>query len=71
MRSSNADASVVAIPIAGLDPIRVGWAMRESYERSKAAREFMRLLTEDLRAKPAQAGVRVLPASPRAGRTAD
>jgi DNA-binding transcriptional LysR family regulator len=61
--ASAARAAVVAIPIAGLDPIRVGWAMRESYELLKPAREFMRLLKDDLQSKPTQPGVRVLPAT--------
>jgi DNA-binding transcriptional LysR family regulator len=55
-----ARAALVAVPIAGLDPIRVGWAMRESYELLEPARQFMRLLKADLRARPAQPGVRVL-----------
>jgi DNA-binding transcriptional LysR family regulator len=58
--ASTSRASVVAIPIAGLAPIRVGWAMRESYELLKPAREFMRLLKRDLQARPEQSGVRVL-----------
>lgn len=58
--ASTARATVVAIPIAGIDPIRVGWAMREAYEPLEPAREFMRLLRRDLAARPAQAGVRLL-----------
>jgi DNA-binding transcriptional LysR family regulator len=58
--ASAARAAVVAIPIAGLAPTRVGWALRESYELLEPAREFMRLLKQDLRARPAQAGVRIL-----------
>jgi DNA-binding transcriptional LysR family regulator len=58
--ASVARAAVVAIPIAGLDPIRVGWAMRESYEPLKPASEFMRLLKQELMARPAQPGVRIL-----------
>jgi DNA-binding transcriptional LysR family regulator len=58
--ASAARAAVVAIPIAGLSPIRVGWAMRDSYELLKPAREFMRLLSQDLRARPPQPGVRLV-----------
>jgi DNA-binding transcriptional LysR family regulator len=65
--ASAARAAVAAIPIAGLAPIRVGWAMRESYELLKPAREFMRLLKEDLASRPAAPGVRVLSA-PRSNR---
>lgn len=57
---STARSALTAIPIAGLAPIRVGWAMRESYELQKPAREFMRLLKQDLRARAAQPGVRML-----------
>jgi DNA-binding transcriptional LysR family regulator len=53
-------APTVAVPITGLAPMRVGWALRESHELLKPGREFMRLLKQDLRARPAQAGVRVL-----------
>jgi DNA-binding transcriptional LysR family regulator len=53
-------AGVVAVPIAGLAPIKVGWALRESYEPLKPAREFMRLLKADLQQRQAQPGVRVL-----------
>jgi DNA-binding transcriptional LysR family regulator len=62
--ASTERAPVVAIPIAGLDPIRVGWAMRESYEPLRPAQEFVRLLRRDLAARPAQPGVRLL-RSPR------
>jgi DNA-binding transcriptional LysR family regulator len=58
--ASTPRASVVAIPIAGLAPIRVGWALRSSYEPLKAAREFMRLLKRDLQSRPPQPGVRIL-----------
>jgi DNA-binding transcriptional LysR family regulator len=60
---STARAPVVAIPIAGLAPIRVGWAMRESYELQEPAREFMRMVKRDIQARPAQSGVRLLAAS--------
>lgn len=55
-----ARAAVVAIPIAGLEPVRVGWAMREAYEPLKPALEFMRLLRKDLAGRPAQVGVRIV-----------
>jgi DNA-binding transcriptional LysR family regulator len=58
--ASTARAPVVAVPISGLDPIRVGWAMRESYELLKPARTFMQLLKADLHSRPAQPGVRLL-----------
>lgn len=58
--ASAARGSVAAVPIAGLEPIQVGWALRESYEPLKPAREFMRLLERDLRSRQAQPGVRVL-----------
>ncbi|MET0385858.1 MAG: LysR family transcriptional regulator [Polyangiales bacterium] len=57
--ASVARADVTAIPIAGLAPIRVGWALRESYTLLSPARELMRLLKVDLRARPAQPGVRL------------
>jgi DNA-binding transcriptional LysR family regulator len=66
--ASAARAAVVAIPIAGLDPIRVGWAMRESYDLLKPAREFMRMLKDDLQSRPAQPGVRLLPVQRSRGR---
>jgi DNA-binding transcriptional LysR family regulator len=53
-------APVTATPIRGLAPIRVGWAIRESHELLKPAREFMRMLKADLRARPPQPGVRLL-----------
>jgi DNA-binding transcriptional LysR family regulator len=53
-------APTVAIPITGLLPMRVGWALRDSHELLKPAKEFMRLLKQELRARPAQPGVRVL-----------
>jgi len=59
-RASTGRAALVAIPIAGLPPIRVGWAVRDSYALLKPARELMRLLRAELRARPAQPGVRVL-----------
>jgi DNA-binding transcriptional LysR family regulator len=61
--ASTARAELAAIPIAGLPPIRVGWAMRASYQPLKPARELMRLLRADLRSKSAQQqqqGVRVV-----------
>jgi DNA-binding transcriptional LysR family regulator len=58
--ASAARGSVTAVPIAGLDPIRVGWALRQSYEPPRPVREFMRLLERDLRSRKAQPGVRVL-----------
>lgn len=57
---ARARAALVAIPIAGLPPIRVGWAVRSSYEPHKPARELMRMLRADLRARPAQPGSRLL-----------
>jgi DNA-binding transcriptional LysR family regulator len=60
---SAARAPVVAIPISSIPPIRVGWAMRESYELHEPAREFMRLLKRDLQARSIQSGVRLLPAA--------
>jgi len=59
-RASTGRAAVVAIPIAGLAPIRVGWAVRATCEPWKPARELMRLLRADLRARPPQPGVRLL-----------
>jgi DNA-binding transcriptional LysR family regulator len=53
-------APVVAIPISGLPPIRVGWAMREAYEPLKSASEFMRLLKQDLQSRSIPKGVRFL-----------
>jgi DNA-binding transcriptional LysR family regulator len=58
--ASTARSALSAIPIAGLQPIRVGWATRASYQLLKPARELMRLLRADLRSKPAQPGVRLL-----------
>jgi DNA-binding transcriptional LysR family regulator len=58
--ASTSQAAVVAIPISDLPPIRVGWAMRESHELLKPAKGFMKLLKQDLRTRPVQAGVRVL-----------
>jgi DNA-binding transcriptional LysR family regulator len=58
--ASGSRATWVAIPITGLPPLRVGWALRDSHELLKPAKEFMRLLKQDLRARPAQPGVRVL-----------
>ena len=52
--------TISAIPIVGLAPVRVGWAIRDSYELLPPAKEFMRMLKEDLQARPAQPGVRVL-----------
>lgn len=63
--ASAARAAVVAIPIAGLTPIRVGWAMREAYEPLAPARAFMQLLRQDLAGRTPQPGVRLL-RSPRA-----
>lgn len=56
--ASAARAAVVAVPIAGLAPVRVGWAVRESHQLLRPAKEFMRFLRADLRARPAQPGVR-------------
>jgi DNA-binding transcriptional LysR family regulator len=53
-------SGTVAVPISDLPPTRVGWALRESYEPLKPAREFMRLLNADLRQRAAQPGVRVV-----------
>jgi DNA-binding transcriptional LysR family regulator len=58
--ASAARAAVVAVPIVGLKPVRVGWAMREAYEPLKPAHEFMQLLRRDLAGRPEQAGVRLL-----------
>lgn len=58
--ASTARAQVVAIPISGLDPIRVGWAVRESHELLPPAREFMRMLAKDWQARPRHTGVRLL-----------
>jgi DNA-binding transcriptional LysR family regulator len=58
--ASTARAALVAIPITGLAPIRVGWAVRESHQLLKPAREFMRLMRADLRARAEQPGVRLL-----------
>ena len=52
--------SSVPVPITGLPPLRVGWAVRDSYEPLKPARELMRLLKADFQQRPAQPGVRVL-----------
>jgi DNA-binding transcriptional LysR family regulator len=56
---STARAPVVAIPISDLAPIRVGWAMRESYALHEPARAFMRMLRQDLQSRPAQPGVKL------------
>lgn len=58
--ASTSSASVVAIPIAGLAPIQVGWALRSSYEALKPARAFMQLLRRDFETRAHPAGVRVL-----------
>jgi DNA-binding transcriptional LysR family regulator len=59
---------VTAVPITGLAPIRVGWALRESYELLPPARELMRLLKEDLATRTPQPGARLLPRrKPRTG----
>ena len=58
--ASTTSASVVAIPISGLAPIRVGWALRESYEMLKPARAFMQLLQRDFASRSHPPGVRVL-----------
>ena len=52
--------ATVAVPIVGLPPLRVGWALRDSYEPLKPARELMRLLKADLQQRPTPPGVRVL-----------
>jgi DNA-binding transcriptional LysR family regulator len=52
--------AIVAVPITGLAPVRVGWAVRDSHELLPPAKELMRLLKQDLKARPAQPGVRVL-----------
>jgi DNA-binding transcriptional LysR family regulator len=58
--AASSRTAMAAIPIAGLEPIRVGWAARDSHELLPPAREFMRLLKQDLSARPAQPGVRLL-----------
>ena len=56
---SVARASVRAVPITGLPPVRVGWALRKDEEPMPPARAFMELLGEEL-AKEDVPGVRVL-----------
>jgi DNA-binding transcriptional LysR family regulator len=58
--ASTERAEVVAIPITGLDPIRVGWALRDAHELLEPANEFMRLVSKDWESRPRHKGVRVL-----------
>lgn len=53
-------SSAVAIPIEGMEPIQIGWAVRSTHELLKPAKTFMRLLHRDLASRPTQPGVRVL-----------
>jgi DNA-binding transcriptional LysR family regulator len=53
-------SSAIAIPIEGLDPIHVGWAVRSTHDLLKPAKTFMRLLHNDLAARAEQPGVRLL-----------
>jgi DNA-binding transcriptional LysR family regulator len=58
--AASSRGAIVAIPIAGLPPVRVGWAVRDSHELLPHAKEFMCLLKDDLRGRPAQPGVKLL-----------
>ncbi|HKU40850.1 MAG TPA: LysR family transcriptional regulator [Polyangiales bacterium] len=53
-------AAVTAIPIQGLAPVRVGWALRDTHQLLKPAREFMRLLKQDLKERELPPGARLL-----------
>lgn len=58
--AAKSGAAVVATPIEGLPPMRVGWALRASHALLPPARDFMRLVKEDFRGKPTQLGVKNL-----------
>ena len=53
-------ANAIAIPIEGMEPIQIGWAVRSTHDLLKPAKTFMRLLRADLEARASQPGVRLL-----------
>ena len=53
-------ASAIPVPIEGMEPIQIGWAVRSTHELLKPAKTFMRLLHSDLAARASQPGVRLL-----------
>jgi DNA-binding transcriptional LysR family regulator len=58
--TASARSALVAIPLTGLAPMRVGWAIRDSHELLTPAKVFVRLLQQDLRARLPLPGVRAL-----------
>jgi DNA-binding transcriptional LysR family regulator len=58
--AAKSGAAVVATPIEGLPPMRVGWALRASHALLPPAREFMHLVKEDFRSRSPLLGVRKL-----------
>jgi DNA-binding transcriptional LysR family regulator len=59
-QAADGKAAVIAVPIVGLPPVRVGWAHREDEALLAPAAAFITMLQEDLKKQSDIPGVRLL-----------